>query len=85
MKSITIHGLDAPLWNALKARAHEDGTSLNKAIKSLLEDAVGMRPRTSLQKENPFASFCGRWSQAEYDEFVKATAVFEKIDEEAWK
>lgn len=44
MKSITIHGLDEPLWAMLKSVADAEGTSLNKTIKRLLEKALGITP-----------------------------------------
>ena len=40
MKSITIHGLDGPLWSMLKAKSEFEGMSLNKTIKMLLENSL---------------------------------------------
>ena len=36
-------------------------------------------------KKADFSDVAGTWTQEEYDEFERNTAVFEEIDEEMWK
>src|SRR4030067_402042 len=84
MTSITIHNLDDSLATLIRARARADGTSLNQAIKRLLEEALGVRPSTAKHREE-FAKFCGRGSKRAAAEFDKAVADLEKVDPRDWR
>ena len=42
MKSITIHGIDDPLAGLIKSRAQSEGLSINKTVKKLLEESLGV-------------------------------------------
>lgn len=84
MKSITIHGLDQPLWALLKSRAESEGSSLNKTIKSLLEKALGITPADAQQKKTVFREFCGVWKADDLKEFTQNVKDFGTIDEEDW-
>jgi plasmid stability protein len=85
MTSITIHNLDDALAALLRAKARADGTSLNQAIKRLLEGALGARPSTTKHRKE-FAKFCGVWSKAQAAEFDKAVvADLEKADAGDWR
>jgi len=85
MKSITIHGLDNPLWSMLKTRAKEDGKSLNQTIKGLLEQAFGIRRVPSQPHRAEFEEFLGVWSNDELKEFNKAVADNDIILSDDWK
>ncbi len=84
MTSITIHNLDDSLATLLRAKARADGTSLNQTIKSLLEEALGVRPAKAKHREE-FAKFCGIWSKAQAAEFDKAVADLESVDPRDWR
>jgi hypothetical protein len=84
MTSITIHNLDDSLATLLRAKARADGTSLNQAIKRLLEGALGVRPSTTKHRKE-FARFYGMWSKAQATEFDKAVADLEKADPGDWR
>ena len=84
MKSITIHNLDDPLERRIMERAKKDGKSLNKTIKTLLSEALGIRQKKKPDNREEFADLCGAWSKAEAKAFMKAAADFEKIDAEDW-
>lgn len=84
MKSITIHGMDSELAARLERRARESGLSLNKAIKSLLAQALGVGPDASSARRRELEEFCGVWSKREAKAFEKATEDFERIDPEDW-
>lgn len=76
--------LDEPLANAVKAMAHAEGISLNKAAIRLLRKGAGLE--TSRQTiGNSLDKYFGTWSQEEYEEFEAAVADFGLIDEEMWK
>jgi len=85
MKSITIHGLDQPLWTLLKSRAESDGYSLNKTIKILLEKSLGVIPADVQEKKKVFREFCGVWKTDDLNEFTHNVQDLEEIDEEDWK
>ena len=42
MKSITIHGIDEKTEKLIKKRAKSEGTSVNKVMKGLLAEALGI-------------------------------------------
>lgn len=85
MKSITIHGVDDQLAARLQQLAEASGTSVNRTIKRLLEERLGMKPRPRDRNREQFEPFLGRWTQAELDEFRQATADMERVDAEDWR
>ena len=84
MTSITIHGLDESLAALIRAKARAEGASLNRTIKRLLEDALGVRP-SARKHRGDFEKFCGMWSKAQAAEFDKAVGDLEKIDQDEWR
>lgn len=84
MKSITIHGLDDYLDQKIKEKAENEGISINKAIKKVLEDAFGGRKNRVDHKEE-FMDLFKTWTQDEQNEFENATADFEKINRGDWQ
>jgi hypothetical protein len=85
MKSITIHGIDDPLAELLKSRAQSEGLSINKTVKKLLEESLGVRPRARGINQGDFEEFCGIWSDSELAEFEENTKDLRKINNEDWK
>jgi hypothetical protein len=85
MKSITIHGVDDPLVELIKSRAREEGLSINKTVKKLLEESLGVRPANSDKNRNNFEEFCGIWSDSELDEFDAKTKDLREINPEDWQ
>ena len=85
MKSITIHGLDEPLWKMIKSKSKSEGVSMNRIIKKILETAFGIKPKTSREREKEFKEFCGVWSETDISEFNKAAKDFETVNKEDWK
>jgi hypothetical protein len=47
VKSITIHGLDSRMVEGIERRAKERGTNLNKTIKELIAQSLGLRHESS--------------------------------------
>lgn len=84
MKSITVHGLDETLDSFIRERAKRQGTSLNKTIKKLLRDSLGISEKKSDNRAQ-FKDLFGVWSQKDLKEFERNTMDFEKIDSEDWK
>jgi hypothetical protein len=85
MKSITIHGVDEQLAALLKQEAEKVGTSMNRTVKRLLEEALGLKPRSAGRNREVFKEFLGVWSQDDLAAFNAATADFETIDESDWR
>ena len=85
MKSITIHGMDEPLVEVLRARARSEGLSINKMIKKLLEESLGVKPRHKDTKRGDFEEFCGTWSESDLREFEKRTEEFRRVNPEDWQ
>jgi hypothetical protein len=80
MKSITIHGIDDPLAELIKSRALSEGLSINKTVKKLLEESLGVKPRAKGINRSEFEEFCGIWSDAELAEFEETTKDLGKIN-----
>ncbi len=85
MKSITIHGLDKEMETLIKAKANANQTSLNKTIKRLLEEALGIKPKSENLHQNDFADLFGIWSKSEKNAFDKSVNDIRKINETDWK
>jgi len=85
MKSITIHKIDAPLYGIIKSKALSEGMSINKTVKKILEESLGVRPKPKGAFRNDFKEFCGIWSGIELAEFDERTRDLQKIDPEDWK
>ena len=84
MKSITIHGLEDPLDSIIRQRAKRNKTSLNKTIKQLLAEALGLKPELNENHREDFLDLFGVWSKADMIEFTNNIKDFERIDPEDW-
>jgi len=84
MKSITLHGLDDTMVALLKDRSRSMGMSLNKTIKALLEQALGIKPNGDDTHRADFEEFYGSWTDEQVEEFERATADFGVVDEADW-
>ncbi len=85
MKSITIHGIDDPLAELIKSKAQSEGLSVNKTVKKLLEESLGVKPRKEGINRGDFEEFCGIWSESERTEFENKTKEFRNVDYEDWQ
>lgn len=85
MKAITIHGLDETLATALQKRARHEGESMNRLVKRLLSEAVGMKLRPKGRYREEFAAFSGVWSGRERRDFERRNGEFERVNPEDWK
>jgi hypothetical protein len=85
MKSMTIHDLDDSLEALIEEKAREQGLSLNKTVKMLLREALGLAPGGNGGKKADFTEFCGVWSKADEAEFEKNTRDLRKVDARDWQ
>jgi len=84
MKSITIHGIDEPLVKLIKSKAKQEGLSINKTIKKILESSLGVKPKDYLDNISRFEEFWGIWTNTELSEFEKKTEPLREVDPEDW-
>lgn len=85
MKSISIHGVDDQLNKRIIEQARRKGLSLNKTIKSLLEEALGLNSAKAKDRRDDFLEFLGVWTEKDVREFELAAKDFQQIDPEDWK
>jgi len=81
MKSITIHNLDEKTAKLIEEQSRMSGLSLNKTIKNVLNQALGLAPE---KRNEDFSEFLGLWSEEEFNQFEKNTSEFNRIDESDW-
>ena len=85
MKSITLHKIDGPLAELIKAKSKSEGLSINKTVKKILEEALGVKPRPAGAFRDDFEEFLGIWSDMDLAEFNARTEALNKIDPEDWQ
>jgi len=86
MKTISIHGIDEEMEKMIRERAKSEGTSVNKVVKELLADALGLGiKKKKKDRRKEFEDIFGVWTKEEADQFLESIADFEIIDEEDWK
>jgi hypothetical protein len=83
MKSITIHGMDDALDRLIREKAAAEGKSLNKTIKGLLEESLGMHHSQDHRAE--FIDLFGSWSEKDREQFEQATEDLNRVDPEDWE
>jgi hypothetical protein len=85
MKAVTLRKLPAKLAKAIRQEASRKGTSINKAVISLLETRAMVRSRDRLAVHDDLDNLAGSWSKKEAADFDKALAAQRTIDPELWK
>lgn len=85
MKSITIHGVDEPLEKLIKSKARSEGLSINKTLKKLLEESLGVKPAGNDMHRRAFEEFCGIWNNKDLADFENNTRDLRQIDPEDWQ
>ena len=82
MRHLTIRSVSPELAEALEEEKLSRGTSLNRTVLDLLEQALGIG--AGRRRSNGLAALAGTWSAEEFERFEEATAAHEHIDEELW-
>lgn len=83
MKSITIHNLDVETSEKIEKLASEKAWSLNKTIKALLRQALGIHETPEMNRGD-FQEFIGVWNSSDAAEFDAKTEDLSKVDEVNW-
>ncbi len=84
MSSFTVHDLDPVVAKLLKQRAKAEGLSVNRTVKKLLEEALGVRPAGQKHRRD-FEKFCGMWTKEQADEFDRAVGDMQVVDPADWR
>jgi plasmid stability protein len=87
MKQITIRSIPDEVQKTVRKEAARKGVSLNKAIISLLEQAVGTKAPEKKKRilYTDLDHLAGLWSREEAAEFDKNLKIQRKVDAELWK
>ena len=85
MKQITIRSIPDEVKKTVQKEAERKGVSLNKAIISLLERAVGTTERKKKVLYHDLDHLAGLWSREEAASFDKTLKAQRKVDAELWK
>ncbi len=85
MKSITVHGIDELTSRKLTLASEKMGLSLNKTIKRLLQEALGIKPAELSLHRDDFKEFCGIWDNKEYTDFKGETESLRRINARDWE
>jgi hypothetical protein len=83
MKQLTIRKVSSELEKAICAESHLKGQSINQTVLDLLHQALGLGKRDTF--DNGLSKLAGSWSEKEFLEFEKNTALFESLDSEMWE
>lgn len=85
MSTLTIHSLDPQVEKKVRQKARRENKSLNRVLKELLEERYGQSCAQTKKRSSEFKEFLGIWSTEDEQEFTRATAEFERIDDEDWR
>lgn len=85
MTTMTLRGVDDTIAALLKEKARQEETSVNAVMLRILRESLGIDKKKRSAVHNDLDSLAGTWSSQESDDFLRATAVFEKVDEDMWK
>lgn len=85
MTTMTLRGIDDTIAALLKDKARQEETSVNAVMLRILRESLGIEKKKRTAVYNDLDHLAGTWSAGESDDFLRATAVFEKVDEDMWK
>lgn len=87
MKAITLRNLPPELARVIHQKAEQKGTSISKAVVSLLEERAGLEDKKKKEKRlyRDLDALAGAWTKDEALEFDKALAAQRAIEPDLWK
>ena len=80
--SLTIHNLDPLLYSELKQKAETTNVSLNRLIKTLLTQALGLNKTAKIAD---FSAFSNQWKPEELESFQQTQTQFSTVDVKDWQ
>src|SRR5574341_2616538 len=84
MKTLTLRNVPPHVATAISRRARERGTSLTKAVISLLEDGLGTRQGVG-PRYHDLDDLAGSWAREEAATFEEALREQRAIDQDVWR
>ena len=81
MKTLTVRDVPPEVAAALKREKRRRGESLNRTVIELLSQSLGV----GTTRSNGLGRLAGTWTEEEFQEFERAVAPFEEIDDELWR
>lgn len=85
LKAVTLRNLPPELARVIRRKAREKGTSVNKAVISLLEGSVGTVRKKLKPLHRDLDALAGSWTEEEASSFERTLAQQRVIDPELWK
>ncbi len=86
MKIVTLRKLPPEVSKIVQQRARERGTSINKAVISLLEEAAGIRRKgRGSMLYHDLDTLAGSWTKEEAATFEKVLRKQRRVDPELWQ
>jgi DNA polymerase III delta subunit len=82
--AVTLRNLPKKLDQTIQRRAKEKGISVNKAVITLLEEQLGMKPKKHSVEYHDLDNLAGSWTKAEADAFDKTLTKQRAIDSDLW-
>ncbi len=84
-KQLTLRGLDARLFRAIRDLAKRERTSLNRAALRLLEKGAGIIEAPEDRIGHSLDHLIGTWSEDEAAEVLDSIESCSQIDAELWE
>ena len=81
--AITLRKLPPKVSAAIRKRAEQGKTSLNKAVIGMLEESTAVGPARPVSDD--LDALCGLWAPAEGRAFERALSEQRALDPEVWK
>ena len=85
MKTISIHGIDRETEKMIRERAKSENLSVNRIVKDMLADALGLGGKKRKPKTGEYEDLCGVWTKDEADQFLRRIEDLEAIDPADWR
>ena len=85
VKTISLRGIDDELAENLKRAAKKTGGSINKTVLDILRNSLGLSSKRRERVFHDLDDLAGTWSDADCQQFNKATKSFTVIDKDLWK
>ena len=85
METISLRGIDDELAENLKRVARKTGVSINKTVLDILRNSLGLGSKRRECVFHDLDDLAGTWSDADWQQFKKATKPFAVIDKDLWK
>jgi len=83
MKQLTIRKVSSELATALSSESRLKNQSINQTVLDLLHQVLGLGVQGGT--DNGLSNLAGTWTEDEFLEFNKNTAMFEELDPELWE